>query len=99
MRAGTTAAWCLVAPAAGRTLLHRRGTHASNTHKHDIPASKACVDMVEVTDMGRDPCVFCLFMSNACQSFPALHKHRPTPYESASTLSDMHCDSTVRYVN
>ena len=28
MRAGTAAGWCLVAPAAGRTLLHRRGTHA-----------------------------------------------------------------------
>ena len=30
--------WCLVAPAAGRTTLYRRGTHAGNTHtgaKHE----------------------------------------------------------------
>ena len=37
MRAGMAAAMApgMVAPAAGSTALHRRGTHADNKHKHN----------------------------------------------------------------
>ena len=40
MRAGTAAGTCVVAPSAGKAQSSRRGTGASNTHKHDDDSSR-----------------------------------------------------------